>query len=368
MIDPDVLAILRCPVSGEPLAEVGADWATARDLRPSPTARQSQAGRPASVLAPAGGDWAYPVVEGIPLLTWPEALHSGGDPRGRSVPGAAAYEASYRDLDHYTAIATPASELEATSADHGLDRLARARPPLSFPLPSHAWLAGREGAFDISAAIDAYRHLAPIERMRVAQVGGRGVHAVKFLLAGAECAILLTPFLQEALFARALARRYDMERRLQPVVGIAEAMPLAGGCLDRIFSPGSLHHTEIPAAAAEFGRVLAPGGRLACVDPWRAPGYALGTRLLGKQEAGVHCVPLTWERVAPARAALPGLRVVHHGAASRYPLLALGKLGARLPPRAVHALTRVDDAVCRPFPALRRLGSSATLLWEKSVA
>jgi hypothetical protein len=145
-------------------------------------------------------------------------------------------------------------------------------------------------------------------------------------------------------------------------------MPLAGGCLDRIFSPGSLHHTEIAAAAAEFGRVLAPGGRLACVDPWRGPGYALGTRLLGKQEAGVPCVPLTWERVAPARAALPGLRAVHHGAASRYPLIAAGKLGARLPPRAVHALTKVDDAVCHPFPALRRLGSSATLLWEKSVA
>ncbi len=44
-------------------------------------------------------------------------------------------------------------------------------------------------------------------------------------------------------------------------------------------------------AAAECGRVLSPGGKLAAVEPWRASLYAIGTKLFGKREHAA-CQPM----------------------------------------------------------------------------
>ncbi len=40
--------------------------------------------------------------------------------------------------------------------------------------------------------------------------------------------------------------------------------------------------TEV--AMPEIARVLKPGGKFACNDPWRAPLYGIGTKILGKRE------------------------------------------------------------------------------------
>ena len=46
-------------------------------------------------------------------------------------------------------------------------------------------------------------------------------------------------------------------------------------------------------AMPEIARVLKPGGRFSAMDPWRAPLYAIGTKILGKREVNVYCRPLT---------------------------------------------------------------------------
>jgi SAM-dependent methyltransferase/uncharacterized protein YbaR (Trm112 family) len=331
-----LLPRLRCPRSGAPLA--------------------CDNGR----LRPAGQPWAYPVADGIPVLLWPEALQDDG-------PAAATtgrYAGAYGDMAHYSAGATVSAAAVAHAVrDHGLDR-----PPAdgeAFPEPPDRWLAREEGLFDLPAELEAYRHLAPLTGKHAAQVGGKGVHAVKFLRAGAATAVLVTPVLQEARFALALADACGVADRFAAVVGIAEELPLADGTVDALYSPGSLHHTDVGLALPELWRVLAAGGRFACVDPWRAPGYRLGTRLFGKREPEVGCRPLTAARLEPAFQAIPDLRLVHHGAFTRYPLIALAKLGLRVPRNAVLALTRADDAIAGRIPGARKLGSGVAVLAEK---
>ena len=54
--------------------------------------------------------------------------------------------------------------------------------------------------------------------------------------------------------------------------------------------------------------------------------------------------------------------VVHHGALTRYPLLALAKAGVELSLPVVDRVTRVDDAVSSLVPGVRPMGSSVAVL------
>jgi len=121
---------------------------------------------------------------------------------------------------------------------------------------------------------------------------------------------------------------------------------------------------DTAAAFFEVARVLRKGGRFGAVDPWRAPLYGVGTRLLGKREPGIFCRPLTRSRVAPLRAAFRDAQVVQHGTLTRYLLLALQKVGFCCPFSIVWGLTRLDDWVCSAL-RLRRWGSSAATLATK---
>jgi len=118
-------------------------------------------------------------------------------------------------------------------------------------------------------------------------------------------------------------------------------------------------------AFAEASRVLTPGGRFAAVDPWKAALYSIGTRIFGKREKNVYCVPLDSTRIAPAAEAFREVKVIHHGAITRYPLLALQKFGFTASLRAVLAITKADDAISDLVPSLRQQGSSVVVLGTK---
>ena len=97
-------------------------------------------------------------------------------------------------------------------------------------------------------------------------------------------ATLVSPMPGELIFAQYQGQAYGVADRLRLVVGVAEELPFADRSIDVIFSGGSVHHMETSIALPECARVLRSGGRFAANDPWRAPLYALGTRLFGKRE------------------------------------------------------------------------------------
>ena len=115
----------------------------------------------------------------------------------------------------------------------------------------------------------------------------------------------------------------------------------------------------------EIARVLKPGGRFTCFDPWRAPLYGIGTKIFGKRERNVHCRPLTRQRVAPLFTSFATAEKVQYGSLIRYPVLALSKFGINVTLGTTWRLYSLDDAVCSCIPGMRGLGSSVALFGTK---
>jgi len=114
-------------------------------------------------------------------------------------------------------------------------------------------------------------------------------------------------------------------------------------------------------AFPEIRRILKLGGKFSAVEPWRAPLYGLGTKILGKRERGVHCRPLEADRVAPLFETFDDAWVNHHGAITRYPLIALGK--ANVSPRleTIVKLSTWDDRLASRL-SLEKFGSCVAVL------
>ncbi|HZQ35361.1 MAG TPA: methyltransferase domain-containing protein [Dehalococcoidia bacterium] len=332
---------------------------------------------PAQVLLRADRRLAYPVIDGIPVLLSPEALAvepiageadrgphgspAGSQPRFKLAADPRFAEA-YAEMKHYNAVAAGhLRQLHRSTAAAAIAPALRAGAAerRSFPAPATCWL---DLLYDMPAQQTAYRHLAPLNGKRLLQAGGSGLQAIVLLLAGAAEAWLASPMIGELRLARALAQLAGVADRLHCVAAVGEELPFVSACFDGIFCPGSLHHMQIGLAASEFARVLRPGGRLAACEPWRAPLYGLGTRLLGKVEPGIHCEVFTARRLHLFVRAFPGARVEHHGTLTRYPFVALGKLGRRPGRSVVWWLSRADDAICGRLPWLRRQGSSLAIL------
>ena len=176
---------------------------------------------------------------------------------------------------------------------------------------------------------------------------------------------LLTPVEAEARYARELARLAEVEIHCR--VGMAESMPFEPGFFDAIYSGGCAHHFQTEKAFPEIARVLVPGGRFAAEDPWRAPFYGWGIRVFGKREKEVHCRPLDAGRLAPLRESFCKFSVIQHGTFTRYPMLALRKLGVATPYRLAWKLTEFDDALAS-LVRLRGFGSSVAILAETNGA
>lgn len=307
---------------------------------------------------------AYPVVNGIPVLVVPEQLLAETESaRVGSVDIAdPRYAESYDEMAHYNEVAQREAELiEASAAANGLSRVLELTPEqrLAFPEPRRAWL---DAAYEPVAQWEAFRHLAPLTGKTVLQVGGKGVHAVRFLLSGATQAWVMSPMVEELQHGRALARHMDLGDAYGCVAGLAEEMPFPDETFDAVYSESCVHHMVTDLAAAELRRILRPGGRFAAVEPWRAPFYKWGIKVFGKREKGVSCQPMTRDRAEPFREAFDDATVTHHGALTRYPLLAAAQMGLKLQPHQVFRITRIDDACCSPFRALRDTGSSTTIM------
>lgn len=134
---------------------------------------------------------------------------------------------------------------------------------------------------------------------------------------------------------------------------------------DVCFVSGCIHHMRTEIAFKEIARILKPGGKFAAIEPWKAPGYTLGTKLFGKSEPNPFCTPMTSERLQPLHAAFSWANAVHHGTLTRYPLIVASKAGFRLPIPKAEWVTRADDAVCDCLPFARKFGSGLSLLATK---
>ncbi|HEY3731936.1 MAG TPA: methyltransferase domain-containing protein [Steroidobacteraceae bacterium] len=369
---------LVCPLTRLPL--VISSLADARDRIADGRAlarRESNAGVAAAVgesdpvLLRADNRAAYPIIDGIPILLGPERLSAPGEAVQFDLT-TGHYAEAYNETPFYDAEAiAKTTQIENNSLVglpfDGLNRLGllhqmSLRHRSDFPNPPLRWLAA---SVDSPCEWDCFAHLAPVQERRMAQIGGTGEVAMTLLLAGTRAAILITPMLGEARLARALARKLGVAERFRCAVGIAEELPLPDTSLEIVYSGGSVHHMTTELAFPEVARVLRSGGRFAAMEPWRAPLYALGTRVFGKREANPFCRPLTRARVAPLFQAFSQARCIQHGALTRYPMLAMQKLGARISQATAWRVGRTDDRICAAIPGLRRLGSGVALLATK---
>jgi SAM-dependent methyltransferase len=307
---------------------------------------------------------AYPVVDGIPILLTPEQITRADRAQSfdlRDVKYAEAYE----EMTHYNQVAkAEAAAIRDSESYRMVEPVLRLRPEDrgTCPEPKENWI---DCVPDCKAQYAAYLYLEPFNGKRALQLGGKGIHAVKLLLAGASEAWLMTPMLGEIYCGIALAREAGVLERLRVVVGVAEEIPLVDNTFDIVYSGGCVHHMTTELAMPEINRVLKSGGKFSAMDPWRAPLYAIGTKILGKREVNVYCRPLTKARVAPLFTSFGESKKEQYGALTRYPVLALQKFGISLPFSITWRLYSLDDAVCSCIPGMRGYGSSVALFGTK---
>jgi ubiquinone/menaquinone biosynthesis C-methylase UbiE len=313
---------------------------------------------------------AYPVVDGIPVLLAPEICSA--DACDRFTPLDPRYAEAYEEMDHYNSIAAEAQAgirtshaYRTLSACQRLSRDEQAR----FPYPMERWL---EATYDVTAQENVFAHLSPVLDKDVLQVGGTGIHAIRFLMAGAATATLVTPMISEAKFACRLAEELEVAERFSAAVGIFEELPLPAASVDVVFSGGSLHHTITDLALFEAARVLRSGGKIGCFDPWRAPFYRIGIRIFGKREPGVFCRPLDNERTRYLGKCFQNAKVEKHGAMTRYFLLGLQKSGLDFTDdgtagysQFVHKVMRWDNEIASVLLPLRKFASSVSICASK---
>ena len=109
--------------------------------------------------------------------------------------------------------------------------------------------------------------VAPQRGERVVDLGsGMGPATVAAAHSGAfVVAVDPTPYMRRVLGLRRLAQR--ARRRISVLDGAAEAIPVADGSVDALWSVNAMHHwTDLDRALGEIQRVLRPGGRLVLVD------------------------------------------------------------------------------------------------------
>ncbi len=336
----------------------GADFATRNATGVKPV------GATATMLLREDRECAYPIVEGIPILMAPEMLTTTKN-AGNFDLSDPKYAEAYEEMTHYNQVAMlEAENIKASQTYKCIEPVinASAQELASFPRPRRVWL---DAIYDCAAQWDAYAHIAPVQGKRVLQLGGKGIHAVKLLFAGAAEAWVATPMLGEARCALALAQAAGLGARLHSVVAVAEELPFEAGTFDVVYSGSCMHHTVTALAFPEIVRVLRAGGKFGALDPWRTPFWGIGTKIFGKREKNVYCRPMTEARITPLLQSFHRANVVHHGALTRYPLLALSKFGIASRLSMVWWLNSLDDSFCSAIPGLRRLGSSVALLGEK---
>jgi SAM-dependent methyltransferase/uncharacterized protein YbaR (Trm112 family) len=357
-----------CPQTKLPLRPMSLDEAKtalgSMELAPRSNADPKPFGVTPTLMVRSDNECAYPVVDGIPVLLAPEQI-TRADRAQQWDLSDVKYAEAYEEMTFYNEVAKgEAAHIQESQSYQCIEPVLRIPPSErgTFPDPKEVWI---DCVPDCKAQYEASRYLGAVRGGRFLQLGGKGIHAVKWLLAGAGEAWVLTPMLGEIYCSIALAREAGVLDRLRCVVGVAEEIPLVDNMFDAVYSGGCVHHMTTELAMPEIARVLKPGGRFSCMDPWRAPLYAIGTKILGKREKDVYCRPLTRARVAPLFTSFTEAKKIQYGALTRYPALALSKFGINVPLRTMWQLYRVDDTVCSCIPGLRSWGSSVALFGTK---
>jgi len=373
-----IAADLVCPVTRLSLRVVSLEEARRRIAGgASLAARTELTGAPVTgetefVLLRADERAAYPLINGIPVLLAPEVLvhPEAGSRFDLKLPQ---YAEAYQEMEFYNGVGFGEAErlratgsLRAVAESESLQHLEhlRQRPEgerAHFPQPPTVWLHAR---MDLQSEWDCYQHIGPLRGQRILQLGGSGKAVLSLLLAGAGEAVLLTPMVGEAESALEVAKIIGVADRFRCVVAVAEEIPLADESVDVAFSGGCVHHMRTEIAFPEISRVLRPGGRFAAIEPWRAPFYGLGTKVLGKREANPFCHPMTPTRAAPLFEAFPKARCELHGTLTRYAMLGLQKFNILTPLNTAWRIGRADDRFCSIF-GMRRFGSGVALLATK---
>lgn len=264
--------------------------------------------------------------------------------------------ASSSEIQHYN----DSSRTEARKAELLHRLLAISRDGSGWAGSPDLWL---DTPYDSVSQAEVFGHVAPVLEDGVfLQVGGTGLAALKALLGGARRSILVTPVAGELDLTTFAATELGIDDRFQGFVGPGEALPIEPGSVDVVVSEGCLHHMDVSLALAEFRRVLRPGGRFGCFDPWRARLYDIGVRVVGKRDPDVDCRPLTQQRMSDLATSFPDSEIRLHGAMTRYPLVALGKVGLRVSRKNVHRIVLFDDRISAHVAWLRRNGSTAAVL------
>jgi SAM-dependent methyltransferase len=349
----------RCPISRCPIKFRDLDDAAARlggPLAPAPRVGIAPIGATSQVGVAPGG-WAYPVVDGIPMLLAPERLYPNGNGPEADVT-VAPYAEAYSEIEPYSRH----SDLDANATvivNEGarlqyLSIVGNSWAP--WPTPG-IWVGGGD---DIGAQIHSLSHLAPIANRAVLQIGGNGIHGLNMVAAGAASLVLISPVLEELRWCRAVAAAAGLRDHLAVAAGLAEELPLPDSAFDVVYSPSCLHHTVTSRSFPEIARVLARGGRFASVDIYRSVLYEVGVRWFGKRDPNVFCRPLDRERLAPAHV-LPNVKMSWHGAVFRYPLSVLSRKGVEPPFRWLLRFASVEDSLSRRFRILAPMASLVSL-------
>lgn len=312
------------------------------------------------VLATSDYKVCYPIVDGVPVLLQPEQL--GVYARSREFDlSSPAYEEAYLEMEFYNQIGDSKAKNVLETRDFDLLGSLPSLKGTRFPGETLSYL---EASFDLPAQRACYQALAPLEGKVLMQIGGSGRHVLKFLIAGAERGLLVTPMLGEALLATRLAEALELGGKFQAVVAVAEELPFRPGCMDGAYSGGCAHHFHMPLAMPEVYRVLREDGVFTAVEPFHAPMYSVGTRLFGKREPNAYCSPMTRSDLEPFYATFDIARVDHHGALVRYLCIALSKLGLRFSDQTMWQISSFDDRVADVLN-IRRHGSSIALIGRR---
>ncbi len=231
-------AFLICPETKLPLRAMTRRDATAAmggsTLIPRTNAEPAPTGVTEWLLVRSDNACAYPVVDGIPILLTPEQITPSDRPRTFDLANPK-YAEAYEEMTHYNQVAkAEAAAIRNSESYHVIEPILRLAPDArnTFPNPKENWV---DCVPDCMAQYEAYTYLSPLDDKRVLQLGGKGIHAVKSLLAGAAEAWVLTPMLGEIYCSIALAEEAGVRDRLRCVVGVAEEIPIVRRHVRRSF-------------------------------------------------------------------------------------------------------------------------------------
>ncbi len=278
------------------------------------------------VLLREDGVAAYPIENGIPILMTPERLIVNNADENISV--GEHFSEAYEEMEYYNSVAKEEAENIEQAESYKIVKMILSSDKPNFLNPKEDWI---DAVFDNLSQYDAYSFFEPVENKKCIQLGGKGIHAVKFLLGGASEAWLVTPMIGEVYCGLALAEKFGVKDKLRCVVAVCEELPLQNEMFDFAYSGGCLHHMTTNLAAPEIQRVLMKNGRFAAVDPWKTPWFTIGTKIFGKREVDVNCKPLTSKRVQPLKENFTECEIILHGAITRYFFLVLNKFGLKIP-------------------------------------